>query len=88
MVNYKKNHEERLTDQAQMNITDNFYQFSKLTPFQKTISSLLMGMNANKEDITKMKEAFNEIDTNHDGVITYEDLQRIQSKQLSNERWV
>ena len=74
MVNYKKNHEERLTDQAQINITDNFYQFSKLTPFQKTISSLLMGMNANKEDITKMKEAFNEIDTNHDGVITYEDL--------------
>ena len=47
-----------------------------------------MGMNANKEDITKMKEAFNEIDTNHDGVISYEDLQRIQSKQISRERWV
>lgn len=31
-------------------------------------------MNANKEDIKLLKEAFNEIDTNHDGVITYEDL--------------
>jgi len=34
-----------------------------------------------------MKEAFNEIDTNHDGVIEYEDLLNIKSKKISAERW-
>jgi calmodulin len=47
-----------------------------------------MGMNANKEDITAMVNAFNEIDTNHDGVITYEDLQQVKSKKISGERWI
>jgi len=30
-----------------------------------------MGMNADKKDIKEMREAFTEIDTNNDGVITY-----------------
>ena len=44
-------------------------------------------MNANKEDIKLLKEAFNEIDTNHDGVITYEDLQQVKSEKISVGQW-
>ena len=47
-----------------------------------------MGMNADKDEVRQMKEIFNEIDTNHDGVITYEDLQQVKSKKISGERWI
>jgi len=46
--------------------------FSQASKFTKTVTSLLVGLTVDKNDLQLLKVAFKQIDSDNDGKITYE----------------
>ena len=49
-------------------------EFSRLSDFTKTVQSILIGMMAELDDFETIKNAFDELDHNHDGMLTLKDF--------------
>ena len=54
-----------------------FYNGSK---FAKSITSLLVGLTADKNDLQILKAAFTEIDSDGDGIISFDEFERYQGE--------
>jgi len=52
----------------------NVESFAKKTLFQKSITSLIIGLIADRNYLMKLVEAFEQIDQNHDGVISVQEF--------------
>lgn len=51
-------------------VLQNLKEFAHATKFQKTIMSVLLGLRYDKEDLVKLRIAFNNMDTDGDGALT------------------
>lgn len=68
-------HQEHKLDKAQMTeIFRNLRKFEKKTNFQKTITSILISLVGDQEELKILRQAFEEIDKNHDGVIEPQEI--------------
>lgn len=74
MLNMNKANDKVLSLEAQRDILTNLASFSKATKFQKTITSILMGLRSQKSDLKTLKIAFNQIDTNNDGTLSKDEI--------------
>jgi Ca2+-binding EF-hand superfamily protein len=61
-------------------------QFAKTSKFNKLISSLLVGLRQDSEDILILKELFYKIDTNQDGSISREEFEKA-TEDLADEEF-
>ena len=61
------------------------YDFSKYNKFSKTITSLLLGLRQDAEDITILKELFHKIDVNNDGTISIDEFVKASDQLLDEE---
>ena len=57
-------------------------EFSRLSDFTKTVQSILIGMMAELDDFQTIKNAFDELDHNHDGMLTLKDFKIAKEKKL------
>ena len=57
-------------------------EFSRLSDFTKTVQSILIGMMAEIEDFETIKNAFDELDHNHDGMLTLKDFKIAKEKNI------
>ena len=65
-----------------MRMIENMRKFSNASKFVKCITSLAVGFFANKDDLELLKIAFQEIDTDEDGIITQGDLYKYQDELI------
>lgn len=56
-------------------VFNNLSEFSKATKFQKTILSVLLGLRSDKEDLQQLKIAFNKMDKDGDGSLSYKEIE-------------
>ena len=64
-----------------------YYGASKLN---KSITSLLVGLTADKNDLQVLKTAFAEIDEDGDGIITFDELSRYKGELTAfglDDKW-
>lgn len=53
----------------------NIQNFAKATMFQKMITSILINLKTDKNDMKELKHAFQEMDQDNNGVLTLKELE-------------
>lgn len=61
-------------------ILGNLEQFSKASKFQKTILSVLLGLRSDKDELNTLKIAFNKMDSDGDGALTYKEIEKAEKE--------
>ena len=77
IVKYNLQNQVQVDDESMFKILKNLINFSKATKFQKTVTSILMGLKAEKTDLKELKHAFYQIDKNQDGTLSRNELTQI-----------
>ena len=70
---------QEVSDENKIEVLSNLQQFSKASKFQKTILSVLLGLRSDKEDLQKLRVAFNKMDKDGDGNLSTKELQQAES---------
>ena len=82
----EKRNKEVLSDiREQASHMKEIFEFSNYNKFSKTITSLLLGLRQDFEDIVILKELFHKIDENNDGTISIEEFVKASNILMDEE---
>ena len=82
IVEMSKLNEVPIEESVQKDILYNLQQFAKASKFQKMIVSILIGLKTDKNDLSQLKKAFLQMDTDNDGNLTLDEILEAE-KQVS-----
>lgn len=74
--------EEPVDEDMTKDVFQNLEKFSKANRFQKTIASILIGLQGDKDDLKILKNVFNQLDKNNDGTLTMDEFKAAEKTMV------